>query len=206
MQHTIFETPVIRPVLRGISRACLTVSGWRIEGKLPDIPKYVIVGAFHTSNWDLIIGVFTLFFLRAKAYWIGKDSLFRAPFGSFFRWMGGIPIDRSRSQNMVSQIIKVFEGQEELVIAIAPEGTRRKAPYWKTGFYHIAVGARVPIVLAFMDYRRKVCGIGPVMIPSGSIEADMKEISAYYANVTGRYPENMSPPAIKPSNLKKTGS
>jgi 1-acyl-sn-glycerol-3-phosphate acyltransferase len=107
---------------------------------------------------------------------------------------------------MVSQIVRVFQERERLVIAVAPEGTRAKVPYWKTGFYHIALGARVPIVLAFIDYRRKMCGIGPTMIPTGSIEADMRKISAYYANVTGRYPEKMSPPEVRPASLRKTGS
>lgn len=206
MQQTVFETPVIRPVLRLISQACLKILGWRVEGKLPDIPKYIIIAAFHTSNWDFVIGLFTAFVLKAKPYWIGKDNLFRVPFGSLFRWFGGIPINRRRSQNMVSQIVKVFQERERLLIAIAPEGTRGKAPYWKTGFYHIAMGAHVPIVLAFIDYRRKVCGIGPAMVPTGNIEADMRKISAYYANVTGKYPEKMSPPAIRPPDLKKTGS
>jgi 1-acyl-sn-glycerol-3-phosphate acyltransferase len=211
MQHTVFETPVVRPALRSISLACLKISGWRVEGRLPDIPKYIIIAAFHTSNWDFVIGLFAAFVLKAKAYWIGKDNLFRPPFDSFFHWIGGIPINRRQSQNMVSQIIKVFQEHESqeherLTVAMAPEGTRGKAPYWKTGFYHIALGARIPVVLAFIDYRRKACGIGPVMIPTGNIEADMRKISAYYANVTGKYPEKMSPPAIKPASLKKTGS
>lgn len=107
---------------------------------------------------------------------------------------------------MVSQIVKTFQEHEELIIAMAPEGTRGKAAYWKTGFYHIAVGARVPIVLAFIDYQRKACGIGPVMIPTGNIEADMEKISAYYAGVTAKYPEKMSPPAIEPVTYRKTGS
>jgi 1-acyl-sn-glycerol-3-phosphate acyltransferase len=192
--------------LRGVSWACLKLAGWRVDGSLPDRPKYIVIMAYHTSNWDFVIGVFAAFVLKANAYWIGKDSLFRAPLGSLFRWIGGIPINRRQSQNMVSQIVRVFQERERLVIAVAPEGTRAKVPYWKTGFYHIALGARVPIVLAFIDYRRKMCGIGPTMIPTGSIEADMRKISAYYANVTGRYPEKMSPPEVRPASLRKTGS
>lgn len=205
MQYTIFETPVIGSFFRLFSRVCLKALGWRVTGQLPDLPKYVIIAAYHTSNWDFVIGILTAFVLKAKIYWIGKDNLFKPPFVNLFHWIGGIPINRNRSQNMVDRIIQVFHEQERLIIALAPEGTRRKTSYWKTGFYHIAVGAGVPLVLAFIDYRSKTCGIGPVLTPSGDMKADMEKISSFYSGITGKYPEMMTPPAIEPGKYRKTG-
>lgn len=204
MHYTVFDTPVIRSAFRCVSRVCLKALGWRVEGRLPDMPKYVIIAAYHTSNWDFIIGLMAVFILETKIYWIGKDNLFRAPFASFFRWVGGIPINRSRSQKMVEQIIQVFHENESLVIALAPEGTRKKVSSWKTGFYHIAVGAEVPIVMAFIDYNSKTCGIGPIINPTGNIETDMERIRSFYSGITGKYPEMMTPPAIEPRKYTKT--
>ncbi len=206
MQHTVFETSGIRTFLRFISRTCLKAIGWKVEGRLPDLPKYLIIGAFHTSNWDFVIGLCAAFVLKIKVYWIGKDNLFRPPFGSFFRWIGGIPINRDISQNMVRRTIEVFREHENLIIALAPEGTRKRLAYWRTGFYHIACGADIPIVMAFIDYVRKACGIGPVLMPTGDIEADMEKIRAYYSGVRGRYPELMTPPLFDPVLTRKTGS
>ena len=141
--------------------------------------------------------------LRIRAHWIGKDNLFKPPFDRFFRWIGGIPINRSRSQNMVDRIIQVFRENKNLIIAIAPEGTRRKTPYWKTGFYHIAVGAQIPIVMGFIDYRTKSCGIGEVLYPTGDMEADMEKIRAFYSRFVGKFPDKMTLPFIKP--LKAQG-
>jgi len=120
---------------------------------------------------------------------MGKEAIFRWPFKGFFKWLGGIPIDRSKSSNVVSQSIQLFHQNEKLILAIPPAGTRKKVKKWKTGFYHIANGANVPIVLGFLDYRRKVGGIGPVVYSTGDIEADMKTIRAFYDSVTGKYPE-----------------
>ncbi|MFY9111540.1 MAG: lysophospholipid acyltransferase family protein [Desulfomonilia bacterium] len=206
MHYTVFDTPVVRPVFRWISRMSLKAAGWKVVGEPPRDPKYVIVAAFHTSNWDFPIGLFMAFALGVKIYWIGKDSLFRRPFGPLMRWLGGIPVNRRCSHNMVSRTIEAFQEHESLGIAITPEGTRGKAPYWKTGFYHIAVGAGVPIVLAFLDYRLKTGGIGPVMFPTGDIEADMVKIRDFYADVTAKYPEYASPPILKPGECRKAGT
>lgn len=206
MQRTVFDTPVVRPMFRLISMLCLKIMGWRIVGQLPEHPKVVIVGAFHTSNWDFVIGLFTAFMLKVKAYWVGKDNLFIAPFDIVFRWFGGIPINRSVSQNLVGRIIEIFGEREELVLALAPEGTRRKVQYWKTGFYHIAVGAGVPIALGFIDYRRKLCGLGPTFMPTGDIVADMEKIRAFYSGITAKFPDMICLPAIEPRRRMKTGS
>lgn len=196
MQYTVFDTPVIRTFLRLFSLAYLKIFGWRYEGQLPDFPKYVMIAAPHTSNWDFPITMFLAFALKTKVYWMGKASLFKRPFGSVMRWLGGIPIDRSKTNNVVENTIAVFNEHENLVIVVPPEGTRNKVSYWKTGFYRIACGANVPIVLGFIDFKRKAGGIGPVVIPTGDIEADMYAIYSFYSGITGKYPEKSSLAAI----------
>lgn len=200
MKYTIFDVPVLRGVLRAFSILYLRMIGWRREGALPDIPKYVIVVAPHTSNWDFPIGLAFAFALRLKGYWLGKDSLFRWPLRGFFRWLGGIPIDRSRSSDVVAQMVRIFRERAKLIMVLAPEGTRKKVPHWKSGFYYIARGADVPIVLGFLDYLRKAGGIGPVFSPTGDIEADMEYIRAFYKTVQGKYPEKQCIPAFMPGS------
>lgn len=206
MQRTVFDTPIVRPLLRLISAICLKIAGWRIVGQVPDLPRVVIVGAFHTSNWDFVIGLFAAFMLRIKVYWIGKDNLFRGPFRAFFQWFGGIPINRSVSQNLVERITEIFRKQERMILALAPEGTRKKVSYWKTGFYHIATGAGTPIVLGFIDYRQKLCGLGPVLVPTGNIADDMEKIRAFYTGITAKRPDMTGPPVLKPGLEGKPGS
>ncbi len=186
MQYTVFDTPVVNMLLRWLALLLLKVIGWRKAGVLPAEPKYVMIAAPHTSNWDLPVMLMLAFVLRARVFWMGKDALFRRPFGTLFRWLGGIPVDRSKSNNAVEQAIQNFRDRESFALVVAPEGTRERAAHWKTGFYHIARGAGVPIVLGFLDYRSKVGGIGPVITPSGSIEADMDTIRQFYADLTGK--------------------
>ncbi|MDD5712045.1 MAG: lysophospholipid acyltransferase family protein [Smithellaceae bacterium] len=187
MYYTVFDTPVIRTIARCFSVFMLKVMGWRTAGRLPDIPRFVLIVAPHTSNWDFLIGFFAAFALRAKVYWMGKASLFRFPFGSVVKWMGGIPIDRSKSNDTVKQTIAQFFRHEKLIIAIPPSGTRKRVKEWKTGFYYISRGAGVPIVLGFINYKNRTAGFGPVYVPVGDIETDMREIQAYYADIQGRY-------------------
>ena len=196
MPYTIFDVPILRGILRLLAIIYLKMIGWRREGSLPDIPKYVIIVAPHTSNWDFPIGLAFAFDLKLKGYWLGKDSMFRWPFHGFFRWLGGIPIDRSRSSDVVAQIVKLFNERAKLTMVVAPEGTRKKVAYWKSGFYHIARGAEVPVVLAFIDYLKKAGGIGPVFKPTGNIETDMEFIRSFYEKVTGKYPEKQCSPSI----------
>ena len=165
----------------------LKMLGWRVEGEIPDIKKFIIIAAPHTSNWDFPISLAFAFALKIKIYWMGKAAMFRWPFGAACRWLGGIPIDRSRSHNVVEQCVKVFKDRDKLIMVIPPEGTRQKVSCWKTGFYHIAREANVPIVLGFLDYRRKIGGIGPIFYPTGRIESDMQEIKAFYATIAGKH-------------------
>lgn len=165
-------------------------------GRLPDIPKFVAI-ATHTSNWDFPVTLLLAFALRIKITILGKDSLFRWPFGSLFRWFGVIPIDRKKSTNIVERMIQVFRESEKLILVVTPEGTRKKVKHWKTGFYYIAMGAGVPIALAFVDYHRKAGGIGPMITPTGDIDADIEVIKSFYADITGKYPEKSGKVGIK---------
>jgi 1-acyl-sn-glycerol-3-phosphate acyltransferase len=203
MRYTIFDTPVISPLIRALALTFLKVFGWRLEGRLPDVDKLVVIAAPHTSNWDLPVLLSLGFSLRAKACWLGKHSLFRWPFGLMFRWMGGIPVYRSSSHNMVEQTVETFRNSEKLILAIPPEGTRSKVSYWKTGFYYIALGAETPVAMAFIDYKRKASGIGPTLYPTGDIEADMEVIRNFYATVTAKYPDKAGLPAIAPNQYRE---
>jgi len=189
MRRTVFDTPMLEPALHWTAIALLKVLGWRKKGQIPDIPKFVVISAPHTSNWDLAVGLALAFAFRVKVCWMGKDSLFRGPFSEIFKWLGGIPVDRSKSTGMVSQAIQAFQESERMIMIIAPEGTRSRTLHWRSGFYHIARGAGVPIALGFLDYRRKTGGIGPLITPTGDIDADMQAIRAFYAGVTPRHPE-----------------
>jgi len=198
MHHTIFDIPVLRNFLQAFSIIILRIFGWRREGRLPDIPKFVMIAAPHTSNWDFPIALAVMLAYKMNPNWLGKESLFRWPFGCFFKWLGGIPINRSKPGHVVAQSIKAFKNKVKIVMVIAPEGTRKKTRYWKTGFYHIASGANIPIVMGFLDYVRKVGGIGPSFIPTGNIEIDMKSIQEFYANITGKFPDKSMPAMITP--------
>ena len=188
MHHTIFDTPIINTLLRAFSVVFLKLSGWKIEGSLPaDGNKSVLIAAPHTSNWYLPYTLMVAFVLRLNIYWMGKEQIFKPPFRGLMRWLGGIPVQREKSNNLVAasiEAIKAARGPLQLVVP--PEGTRSNTRYWKTGFYYIAVGAQVPIVMAYMDYKRKLSGLGPVFRPTGDIEADMVAIKAFYAPFTGK--------------------
>jgi 1-acyl-sn-glycerol-3-phosphate acyltransferase len=190
--YTISDIPGLPTVLQIVSLIFLKTLGWRRECGPPDIPQYVVVAAPHTSNWDFPFGLAFIFSWKMKVYWMGKHTLFRRPYGWFFRWLGGIPIDRTKSINAVAQSVQAFREIPQLVMMISPEGTRRKVKEWKTGFYHIAQGAGVPIVPAFLDFRKKTGGFGKIMNPTGNVEADMDAIRAFYAGVSGKYPEKSS--------------
>jgi 1-acyl-sn-glycerol-3-phosphate acyltransferase len=191
MHRTIFTTPVVNTLLRGLSLAFLKLTGWKVEGSLPpDCPKCVLIAAPHTSNWDLPYTLMVGFALRLNLYWMGKERIFRAPFGGVMRWLGGISVDREKSTNLVAASVEALRAADGKVqLTVPPEGTRSKTRYWKTGFYHIAQGAQVPIVMAYMDYARKVSGLGPVFHPTGDIERDMETIKAFYAPFKGKNPD-----------------
>ncbi len=192
VKRTIFTTPILTDLLRGLSRLLFQLFGWRVEGRIPDIPKYIIVGAPHTSNWDFIIFLGMALCLRGDFRFMGKAELFRPPFGGFFRWCGGYPVDRSKSQGLVEQMAEAFRASERFILTITPEGTRYKVNEWKTGFYHIARKAGVPIVTGYVDSLTKTCGIGPTFSLTDDMESDIKSIQAFFADKVGIRPERTS--------------
>ena len=157
---------------------------------VPDEPKFVIIVAPHTSNWDFPLGVMVLFSLGFRVSFLGKHTIFKWPLGIFMRWLGGIPVERSLSRDRVVESIAAFDSVDKLILAIAPEGTRKLVPRWKTGFYHVAAGARVPIVPVAFDFRRRVIGIGPPFFTTGDTEADMPKIKQFFAGAVAKHPGN----------------
>lgn len=191
MAHTIFDTPIIAPLLRTVSRHLLQALGWRIEGELsPRASRCVVIAAPHTSNWDFPYTLLAAFALGMHIRWLGKASLFRWPFGGLMRWLGGIAVRRERSNNLVSSsatALRAARGPLQLVVA--PEGTRTRATQWKTGFHHIARGAGLPIQLSYLDWGERRCGLGPLLEPGDDVDADIARIKAFYAPFRGRNPE-----------------
>jgi 1-acyl-sn-glycerol-3-phosphate acyltransferase len=188
MHHTIFDTPVINVLMHWLSRLALLLTGWRVAGEAPAVPKYVLIAAPHTSNWDFPVTLMVCFALRLRVYWMGKASLFPPLLGSVMRWLGGIPVNRERSGNLVQGTVDAFAGNPRLTVIVPPEGTRSKVTHWKTGFYYIALGAGVPIALGYLDFRKKEGGIGRMFEPTGDIAADMFEIQSFYAGISGKNP------------------
>lgn len=188
MKLTIFNTPIISPLLRLISNILMWIAGWRVEGKLPDLPKYLIVGAPHTSNWDFLLFLGVIFRLKANVKYMGKAELFRSPLGWFFYWCGGIPVDRKKSTGLVEQMVEACNKSERFILTIAPEGTRHGVKEWKRGFYHIAKGAGIPIVMAKVDSKKKAMHVGDIYYLTDDIEADMKAIQDRFTGVVGINP------------------
>jgi 1-acyl-sn-glycerol-3-phosphate acyltransferase len=190
---SVKTSPPAGPIARTLARAWLRLFGWKVEGELPPGIKAVAIAYPHTTNWDLPFMLAVAYRLGVRPSWLGKRQIFRAPFGGFMRWLGGIPVDRSARTNMVAQVVERFAEIDRLFLVIPPSATRHKAAHWKSGFYHIARGAGVPILCTFLDYSRKVGGIGAVVYPSGDVRADMDRIRAFYQGVQGRYPANHTP-------------
>ena len=171
----------------------MRMRGWQFAGARPEWPKFVVVGAPHTSNWDFMLFLAVMSHFRIPGRAIGKHSLVRWPFGKLMRRLGIIPIERDSGQGLVEQMVDEFNAADAMALVVAPEGTRKPAEYWRSGFYRIAVASRVPIVMAYIDGDKKVAGIGPSLHPTGDIEADFATIRAFYAPRRGLVPENQGP-------------
>lgn len=164
-------------------------AGWRISGSIPStLNKYVMIVAPHTSNWDFLVGLAARSILRIDTKFLGKKELFRFPMGILFRCWGGYPVDRSGHHNMVDEVVKIFNAHEKFSIALAPEGTRKPVANWKTGFYHIACKAGVPIIMTGFDYASKTVIIHPPFYPQGRLESDMQIIRSHFEGTRGKYP------------------
>lgn len=188
-RFTLFNTPLITPLLYAVSWLWLHLAGWKLQGAPPRLQKFVVIAYPHTSNWDVPFTIAISMVYRLKIYWMGKSSLFRGPMGPLMKWLGGIPVTLGQSQNLVRQTIDTFDDADELILVIAPEGNRSYVQQWKTGFYHIAAGAGVPIVLGFLDFEKKQGGYLQSFFPSGDVERDIALIQAEYAGIRGKYPD-----------------
>ena len=162
---------------------------WRVSGELPDLPKFVIAVAPHTSNWDFVVGMAVMFALDLRLTFIGKHTLFRWPLAALLRWMGGIPVDRSSTRGLVGEAVRAFECVDQRVLAIAPEGTRKRVDRFRSGFLHIARGAKVPVLLATLDYEARCVKFGPCFEPGGDVEQELRRVEAFFAGVRGKNPK-----------------
>jgi len=192
--------------IHGLAKLVFRLSGWKTEGTVPQSHRFVMIAAPHTSNWDAFIMVTAAQIFRLKLAWFIKEAAFFFPLGPILRAFGGVPIDRSVRHNMVEQAVARFQQSERLILAVPPEATRKKSTSWKTGFYYIARGAGVPIVLGYLDYRRKVAGLGPAFTPTGDIEADFRAFAKFYATVTPKFPELRGVVAVDPAALARDRS
>ena len=188
MKLTIFNTPIISPILRFLSNSIMRLAGWRVEGTLPNLPKYLIIGAPHTSNWDFLLFLGVIFNLKANVSYMGKAELFRNPFGWFFYWCGGIPVDRKKSTGLVEQTVEACNRSEKFILTIAPEGTRHYVSEWKMGFYHIAKSAGIPLVMAIVDGKRKSMTVGQIYHLTDDMDADLKAIKSFFEGKVGINP------------------
>ena len=185
-------------MLNFFAKVVLKLIGWRADIILPNEKKFILIGAPHTSNWDFPLGLIAFWMMDIKIHWVGKSQLFRGPLHYLFTALGGIPVDRNSPSGFIEQIADRFKQSDEMVLVIAPEGTRSKTRYWKSGFYYIALAAEVPIYLGYIDYRTRTLGFEQRLYPSGDLEADMKVITDFYKDFEGKNPEQQGPVRIRP--------
>jgi 1-acyl-sn-glycerol-3-phosphate acyltransferase len=179
--------------LKTLSKLILKWAGWKITGDFPfQYKKCIVIEAPHTSNWDFLIGWLGFTSLGINVRFLIKKESFFWPVGGLLKKLGGIPVDRNKNNNMVEQIIRLYEQNDYMVITITPEGTRKKVDHWKRGFYYIALHSNVPIVLGYLDYEKKVGGVGPTLWPSGDFRKDWRMIEDFYRGKKGRHPENFN--------------
>ena len=193
MHFTIHDTPGVIHFMRLLSWLVLKLGGWKVVNVAPATGSYLIIAAPHTSNWDFPLGIAIAFHLRLKVYFIAKHTLFNGFAGPIMRWLGGVPLNRGASKNFVDASVEIYANSENLIFAIAPEGTRSSVGRWKTGFYHMAKGANVPLALAYFDFSKRVGGIGKMLNTTVDIDADMQAIADFYEPVMGKYPNNFNP-------------
>jgi 1-acyl-sn-glycerol-3-phosphate acyltransferase len=179
------------PLAQLLGGLVLSVFGWQKAGQVPSARNMVIIAAPHTSNWDFIFLLAAAYSFGISVNWLGKDSLFRSPLGPILRFLGGVPVDRSKRNNLVQSLSAQIEHGSGIALVIPPSGTRRKTEYWKSGFYRIAEAAQIPLVCGYLDYQKKEAGLGLAFLPS-DLSRDMNRIREFYEPIVGKYPENKS--------------
>jgi 1-acyl-sn-glycerol-3-phosphate acyltransferase len=190
-------------MLRALAQWILGIVGWRVVGEKPPPPRSVIIGAPHTSNWDGVLLIFAAIVLQVNLRWLVKDSLYNSAVKPILKWSGAIPIDRSGGQNVVEQAAQVLRNGDDIHLALAPEGTRKRTDGWKSGFYYIALRAKAPIYFGFVDYKNRECGIGGHLEPSGDIEADMKILREFYETKPAKFPEKFGEIKVAPRRSRQ---
>ena len=190
MRTTIFSSPILTPILRAISIVILKILRWQTRGGELPHQKFVLIGAPHTSNWDFPLMLMVVLKLRLRVFWMGKHTLFPFPFSGFMKWLGGIPINRSASHNVVRETVRQFKENKDLVVLVPPEGTRSKVARWKTGFYHIANMAEVPILMGYVNAEKKEAGFADFFYPTGDVEGDLEKIREFYHPIKGLIADN----------------
>jgi len=187
------------------ARLCRTIlhwMGWRLILDVPHVDKIVIVFYPHTSNWDFVIGLLARFGLGIPVTWAGKDNLFRWPFTGLWTRLGGIPVNRREHTGFVTHMVAEFSQRKVMLLAIAPEGTRRRTRYWKSGFYRVAIAARVPLGLAFIDFTAREIGVGGLLYPAGNAATDIAALREFYSGKTARHPDQAGPIALEPNAVR----
>lgn len=181
-----------RPILRRVARVLLRLCGWHLDIHIPDAPKLLMLAAPHTSNWDGFFAIVTMIALDLRLGLFVKHTMFETPLAGMLNALGAIPIDRTAAGGLIGQTIQAFNERPQLLIGLAPEGTRRRVEKWKRGFHLIATGAGVPVVCSYLDYRRKVVGTGLIIDRCTDYDRDLEQIQAFYRTITPRCPENFS--------------
>ncbi len=190
-------------MLRQLSRWILRLMGFRIENwKPPTEKKYILVAVPHTSNWDFPVGLLVRKALDIDVVYLGKASLFKPPFGFLFYWLGGYPVDRSKSNNFVEAVVEMYNQRESFAIVIAPEGTRNKVDRLKTGFYYIALQAKLPIILVSFDWGKGRIHFSEPFYPSGNKDDDFDYLKTHFRDTRGKIPENGWPHSLGSLNDK----
>lgn len=186
-------------LLRWLGRSTLSSLGWTLVGQIPNADRVVLICAPHTSNWDFIYLLLISWAQDFDVHWIGKDSLFKPPFGPLMRALGGISVSRGAKSNQSGQVAEKMLAAGKLIVAIAPEGTRGPAPHWRSGFYHIAAQGDAVIAIGFLDYPSKTAGFGPPLKPTGDLQADFATIAEFYRTKVGKFPAQQGPIALAPT-------
>lgn len=186
-----------------LGRLMLSLFGWKVTGPLPNVPKAVMIGGPHTSNWDGVVTLSAMAMLRLDARVMIKGSAFVGPFGSLLRWLGAMPIDRHSARDVVQQTVDQLNDHEQFMVIVSPEGTRDGASQWKSGFWRIASAAGVPIIVATADHKKKEVSFPGLVMPSEDMDADMKQVLEFYRGVEPRHPERLSAPLAAMRNEQR---
>lgn len=192
-RRTIHDVAWLLAPIRAVAWLVMRARGWRLEGSPPADPSFVLLAAPHTSAWDVPLMLASVLKLRLRVHWLGYAGYFRGPLAPLLRWLGGVPITRGPAEERVRNAAELLASHPQMVIAIAPEGSRYHVPRWRTGSYHLALAAGVPLVLTALDHGARVARVGPAITPTGDLETDLVPIRRFYAGVQGRHPERQGP-------------